>query len=294
MNKYTQIATMIVATLFSAPCIAQESASWLQGQQIPGLALAEKNADIATVVSQQLTNVRVKEGDSVRKGQLLATLEYTVVLAEYEAAKAIANDRSGVEVAMVDVQETQGKMQRMEGAFSSGATNSLEIQEARNNHTKALAILKQQQSLLKLAGKSAETAKAQVEAFMIRAPFDGVIVEQHYSVGNFVKSGEPVFSIVAPSVLRAELNLPLELFGKLQAGESIQLTAGAPVSQTIDARLKFVSPSIDSASQTFRCVFVIENDNQQLPAGFPVELGDQQLSEIAARSKGSTTPVVVE
>lgn len=291
MNKIIKLATLLIATLLASPAASQDDQPWLKEQQIPGLAMAAKTADVATVVSQQLTSIRVKEGDTVKKGQLLATLEYSLVLAEYEAAKAIANDRSGVEVAMIDVQETEGKMKRMEGAFSSGATNALEIEKARNEHTKALAILEQQKSLLMRAAKTAQTAKAQVEGFIIRAPFDGIVVEQHFSVGNFVKSGDPVFSVVAPAQLRAELNLPLSLFGKLQAGETIELTAGAPVSDLVEAQLKFVSPGIDSASQTFRCVFMIDNQDHQLPAGFPIQLGDEQLTEIGSRNSNESMVV---
>ena len=293
MNKIIILATVFVAILVT-PGVSQDEQPWLKEQQIPGLAMASKTADIATVVSQQLTSIRVKEGDTVTKGQLLATLEYSVVLAEYEAAKAIANDRSGVEVAMIDVQETKGKMQRMQGAFSSGATNALEIEKSRNEYTKALAILEQQKSLLVRAAKTAQTAKAQVEGFMIRAPFDGIVVEQHFSVGNFVRSGDPVFSVVAPAKLRAELNLPLSLFGKLKAGETIELTGGAPVSDLVEGQLKFVSPGIDSASQTFRCVFMIDNHDHRLPAGFPIQLGDEQLTEIATREVDPHETMVVK
>ena len=293
MNKIIILATVFVAILVT-PGVSQDEQPWLKEQQIPGLAMASKTADIATVVSQQLTSIRVKEGDTVTKGQLLATLESSVVLAEYEAAKAIANDRSGVEVAMIDVQETKGKMQRMQGAFSSGATNALEIEKSRNEYTKALAILEQQKSLLVRAAKTAQTAKAQVEGFMIRAPFDGIVVEQHFSVGNFVRSGDPVFSVVAPAKLRAELNLPLSLFGKLKAGETIELTGGAPVSDLVEGQLKFVSPGIDSASQTFRCVFMIDNHDHRLPAGFPIQLGDEQLTEIATREVDPHETMVVK
>jgi hypothetical protein len=36
--------------------------------------------------------------------------------------------------------------------------------------------------------------------------------------------------------------------------------------------LKFVDPIIDSGTQTFRCVFEIENSDRKMPAGFGVRL----------------------
>lgn len=290
MKTTTNLIAIIVLFIASDVTVAQNSMAWMEQQQIPGLALAEKTADVAAVVSQRLTEVHVEEGERVTKGQLLGTLEYAVVQAEYESAMAAAKDRSAVEIATIDVKEASEIVRRLETALARAASNQLEVRNARNNYTKAIAILNQQKSALLRASKAAETAKAQLEAYKIRAPFDGVVVERHVSIGNFVKGGDPIFSVVAPAKLKAELNLPLSLFGKLKQGEFIELSAGAPVSRSIQAKLQFVSPTIDSASQTFRCVFTINNSAGKLPAGFPVQLSGQQMSLLRDGAKPTANP----
>lgn len=252
--------------------------------QMPGLALAEQTADVSTVVSQRLVELHVKEGQRVKKGQLLATLEYTIMQAEYEAAKAIANDRSGIAVATVDVQETQSRLARFQRALSTGAGNQMELTIAENEYTKARSILEQQKSQLIRAQKAAETAHAKLESYRVRAPFDGMVTEQHVSVGNIVESGKPILTVVGPKRLRIELNLSLDLFGKMKKGEFYEMQAGAPVSGPVQAKLKFVSPMIDSASQSFRCVFEIDNSSFTLPAGFPIQLSPGQLAKLLPAS----------
>ncbi len=259
--------------------------------QLPGLALAEKTAEIAPVVNQQLVTVHVTEGQTVTKGQLMATLEYGVSRAEFEAAKAIADDRSGVNIAQIDVAQAQSRLERFQVALSTGAGNEMELNQAKDELKKALAILSQEESLLVRAKKTAETAAARVEGYIIRAPFAGIVTQQHVSVGNLVEAGMPVFSIVSANHLRVEMNLPLELFGKLEGGKTYEMTGGAPVSQHIKAKLKFVSPMIDSASQSFRCVFVIDNQDMALPAGFPIQLSDQQVTKLL-ESRNANSAVV--
>lgn len=248
-------------------------------RQITGLALAEQSAEIATTVSQRMIEVHVEEGQAVKKGELLATLEYTVARAEFEAANAIAKDESSVNVARIDAREKRDRVLKFQMAVQNGVGNKMELEIAQNEFNKAMALLKREKSRLVSAAKSAETAMARQEAYFIRAPFDGIVTEQHVHIGNMVKNGDVIFSIVAPSRLRAELNLPLELFGKLQQGETYEIEAGVPIQRTLQARLKFVSPTIDSASQTFRCIFEIDNRDNSLPAGFPIQLTQTQFQD---------------
>jgi len=249
-------------------------------RQLTGLAIAEKVADVSTTVSQRLIEIHVKEGDRVKRGQLLATLESSVSRAEFEAANAIATDTSNVNVALIDAREANFRFARFQQAYTSGASNQMELELAENELKKALARYKREKSNLVTAQKTAETAAARQEAYFIRTPFDGVVTEQHVQIGNLVNNGDTIFTVVAASKLRAELYLPIELFGKLQTGETYTMNAGAPVARDLDAKLKFISPTIDPASQTFRCVFEIDNSAAGLPAGFSVRLADPQVRNL--------------
>jgi len=103
--------------------------------QMPGLALAEQTANVSAVVSERLLEMHVKEGQRVRKGQLLATLNFAIQRAEFEAAKAIAEDTSGVKIAMVDVKEAESRLQRFRRALISGAGNQMELTNAENEYS---------------------------------------------------------------------------------------------------------------------------------------------------------------
>jgi len=278
--KYTAaLCLAFVANVAMAQSLETGSLGYEPVRQISGLALAEQTADISTTVSQRMNQVHVEEGQSVTKGQLLATLEYSVSMAEYEAAKTIAEDKSAVNVATIEAREARDRVFRFQRAIQNGASNQMELETANNAFNKAMARLKSEKSRLVSASKSAETALARQEAYFIRAPFDGIITEQHVHIGNMVQGGDVIFTIVAPNRLRAELNLPIDLFGQMQQGESYEMEAGQPVGKTLDARLKFASPAIDPASQTFRCVFEIENEDLQLPSGFSVRLTEPQIPD---------------
>ena len=72
--------------------------------------------------------------------------------------------------------------------------------------------------------------------------------------------------------LEAQLNLPVEMYGQLEMGRAYRFIARQPVNREIDGKLRLVIPLIDTASQTFRCIFTIDNRKERLPAGFTVYL----------------------
>ena len=277
--KMNSLKTITCSIVLGLACAVSANGQ-MELRQMPGLAMAAQTADVAAVVNQRLVTVHVAEGERVTKGQLLGTLEYTLGKAEYEAAKAIADDRSAMNIALIDAAEAESRLERFRSALESGASNEMELREAEGNYQRAQALVDRERSQMVRAQKAAETAAAQVNAYIIRAPFSGVVTEQHVSVGNMVETGHPIFSVVAADTLKIELNLPLQLFGSLKAGQEYEMSGGVPVSKVVTAKLKFVSPVIDSASQSFRAVFMIDNKKMGLPAGFPIQLSDEQVEKL--------------
>ena len=61
-------------------------------------------------------------------------------------------------------------------------------------------------------------------------------------------------------------------------GQAYPLRAEPPVDQTLIATLVAIDPVLDSGTQTFRCVFEIDNDQLSLPAGFLVYPSSEMIS----------------
>ena len=106
----------------------------------------------------------------------------------------------------------------------------------------------------------------------IRAPFDGTVISILSEAGAMLSETDRILGLAQLDPLEARLNLPVELFGQLTIGQRYTLLADEPINGELVGTLKTVSPIIDTASQTFLCVFTIENPEGRLPAGFTVYL----------------------
>ena len=271
-NFVRLVLAFIVGLLFCTATIGQESS-------LPGVVTATRTAELSTGVSQTLTQIKVRPGEFVKKGDLLAVLNPKIAQAEYAAAAAVANSSASTDLARIGVKEAKSRLERTLNALQRGAANDMEVAQAKDEYNKAVAALKITLDTLEQARQTAELSKQRLELYHIRAPFDGQVDRIYVRVGNFIAGDTPLISLVSSEELQVELHLPIERFGQLTVGNDYQLTAEAPLNRNVTARLQYVSPNVDAASGTFYCLFTIENVQRTLPAGFSVQLKNQSTED---------------
>ena len=123
-----------------------------------------------------------------------------------------------------------------------------------------------------LAEVNLRLEEQRLERYLIRAPFAGTIIDVIEEPGAMLTDTDSVLLLADIDTLEAQLNLPIELYGRLKVGERYILVADDPVNDDLTWRLKTINPVIDTASRTFRCVFSLDNAGAPLPAGFTVRL----------------------
>ncbi len=276
-NNQTQATTANRTVSHVQPTSAEDTAAGLNlpelDEQFHGVARPSQIVDLPPLVSGTIKELHVQEGQVVRKGQPLVTMDDRIPRARLLAATVEANLTGGLKRAQVQRKMAESRLKRIRNALSQGAGADFELEAAEGERDQSVAAVEQQEDILKAAEADRQLAEAQLAQYTIVAPFDGVITEIH------VKSGavDPSFNVITMAnfnALEVEMHVPSSMFGTLRSGQTLSLNAARPVSRNIDARIVSVSPIINSASETFRCLLRIDNSNIRLPAGFTVVLND--------------------
>lgn len=239
--------------------------------QLPAVVKPSMFVKLPSLTPGIIDTLNVKEGQSVRKGEVLVQLDARVAQARLAAAAVRANVTGALEVARVDRRRAEERLQRIQRVVSTGAGRSYELQEAQGVIDQATATIKQQQDQLDMAESERQLAEAQLSELQVVAPFDGIITRIHQKAGA-VDPSVVLIEMANLAELEVELNVPSRRFGQLQVGQTIQMNADIPISSIVSGQLLAVSPIIDSASDTFRCLVRINNQDGRLPAGFRVKL----------------------
>lgn len=132
------------------------------------------------------------------------------------------------------------------------------------------AQLQEADALLEAAKAELTRAKLDIEYMVIRAPFDGALQERHVEVGDFVKLGDPVATIVDERTLIVRASVA--------EYEAHFITKGGPGSanlatgQSVNGRIRYIAPVADEATRTFNVELEIDNTDGILRAGITAEL----------------------
>lgn len=254
-----------------------------------GVARPSRQADLPPLVRGTIQEVHVREGQLVRRGTPLITLDNRVPEARLAAATVKANLTGALRRAEVDLRMAERRRDRLREVVQRGAAAEFELEELTAGLEQAEAAVQQQHDILQAAEAERQLAAAQLDQYTVSAPFDGTITEIHQRSGA-VDPSVPLISMANVSVLEVEMHLPSTLYGSVQSGQQIDLRAGVPVTKVLPADVVSVSPVINSASNTFRCLLRLPNPAARYPAGFTVTLNSDPRPGSAPPAADSPEP----
>ena len=189
-KKTTQApAPLVDVFLINAP---QEEALTLQ---YAGKTISSQSVTIKARTNGILLKKHFNEGDFVKAGDLLYTLESDT----YEAA--LNQAKAAVASADVQLNKAQKEWERIKGLFESGASSAQERDTAYWNYEGAKASLQS-------AKASMQSAAITLERTSIKATISGMTGLKQIDVGSLVSDGTPLIDITQITPLHVEFSIP--------------------------------------------------------------------------------------
>lgn len=183
----------------------------------------------ANVGGLVLAEVKVNVGDTVKKGQVLATFSSQTVAAELEQSRARAAEAEATAI------EAEANAERAKKVADSGALSEQQLNQYLTAAQTARARAKAQ-----LAAERAQEVR--LSDTRVVAPDDGVISSRTATVGA-VPSGSELFRLIRQGRLEWRAEVPATQMGLLKPGMPVRLDAGSGINVT--GMLRMVSPSVD-------------------------------------------------
>lgn len=183
-----------------------------------------------------VAKVLAATGETVKKGQPLARLQGAAFL---EAQRAYQEAQAQAALAAEN-------RRRDETLFADGIISQARLSTSRASEREAAARLAERRQALRLAGL-AETSEADTfhDSVMLRAPFDGVVLEAMVQPGQRVDGQTPLFKLGRLAPLWLEMQASAEQAAHLSRGDAVLLPGCAK-----PARVTLVAPQMQMASQS--------------------------------------------
>jgi membrane fusion protein (multidrug efflux system) len=205
-----------------------------------GSLRANETVMLRSEVAGRIERIGFTDGARVRRGQVLVTLDGSIVAAEVEQSRA------ELALAQANFERTSELAQRnfVSASARDQSAANLKIQEAR-----------------------VRLAEARLSKFEIRAPFDGVTGLRNVSVGDFVKDGADLAVLEDLSTMKVDLRMPERYFGRIRPGIAVQLSVDSMPGKTFNATLRAIDAQIDANGRSLLARGTLSNPDGALRTG---------------------------
>ncbi|CAH9017986.1 efflux RND transporter periplasmic adaptor subunit [Candidatus Nitrosacidococcus sp. I8] len=239
-----------------------------------GYVVPQTKADIASKGTGQLEVLNVEEGDHIKKGDIIAQLENQDVLAAQAQAKAnIAVAKAGLLEAQAELENAQIELTRLVGLAKRKLATQSAYDAAEARYNTAKAAIQSAEATITATKAAYQAAKVAVEYTLIRAPFDGVILEKHADVGDVIVPLSPatqskgaVVSMADMSTLQIEADVSEANLMQVEIHQPCQIQFDAFPDKRIRGRVHMIVPTVDRSKATVLVkISFIDQDKRILP-----------------------------
>jgi len=226
-----------------------------------GNALAYNSARIVSASNDYLVDLQIREGQPVKKGDLIARFNDVEERAEIAELTASLTEQKRQLQRLKNLTQTQ-----------SSAQSLLDEQQAKVNAT--LARL--------------EALKARLSELELRAPFDGVLGLRQVSTGAYLNAGTELTTLDDISRVRVEFNVPERYLAEIQTQMPVRARNVAYANTDFTGTVTAVDPRVDPVTRSVKVHAVIENADFRLRPGMllnvRLQLAQAQVIQIAEKA----------
>lgn len=208
--------------------------------QAVGSLRSNESVMLRPEVSGRIATIGFRDGQPVKRGQLLVALDASLNQAE------VAQARAELDLAISNLKRTEDLARK--NFVSSSA------QEQAASNVEVLA------AKLKLA-------EARLAKMQIVAPFDGVAGIRSVSLGDYVREGTDLVNIEDIHALKVDFRLPERHFAQLKVGQTVEVVADALPGARYAGAIEAINPRIDASGRSLEVRARLTNTDGRLRPG---------------------------
>ena len=219
--------------------------------ELQGAIEAEDMVAASSETGGRLTSVKVKEGQYVKRGQLIATVDLEAInkqIAELEKSLELADE----------------VFQRQKSLWDQNIGSEIQYLQAKNNKERI--------------EKSLETINFQLTKGNVYAPKSGVIEMVVSKTGEMAMPGAPIVQILNTSSVKVAADVPEKFLRNVRKGEMMTVKVPALDMET-KGRVTMIGRQINPGNRTFKVEVALTNSNGLLK---PNLLASMLLNDFSA------------
>lgn len=249
----------------------------LESVTLPGATAAWNETTLYARVSGYVAKWKADIGDTVRAGQVLATIATPELDAELDAARAkLDADRAEVKVRESALEFARTTYERWRDS-PKGVVSDQERESKKADFESASAQLRAAGSRVSLDRAEVERLTALTRFKNVTAPFDGTVTERRIDVGNLVTAGStssttPLYRMAQDNPMRVFVDVPQGLVDAVTPGTPATVTLRRDATRKLSGKVARTARAVDPVARTLRVEVDLPNADGTIVSGLYVQV----------------------
>jgi len=207
--------------------------------QTMGKVVAERFADLSFETALPIERVLVRNGQHVRRGQVLAQLD------QFKLRHAVAQQQRAIEQAQLQMEQAHLQMQDVIIAQGYDPDKAAQVPASVMHNADVKSGYALSKSQLASAKTQLAAAQHELRSGVLTAPFDGVVANVAVQAHQLAQAGQPVCRVIASGGMAVEFRVMEADLSRYKVGTPVRIIPVADKSQHYDATVSEINPIVD-------------------------------------------------
>ena len=236
--------------------------------QVVGNLVGNATVQVVPKVGGRLASVRVRIGDTVSQGQVIASIEDQEIREQVRQAEAAFEvSKATIRQRQADLKFAQTNLDRAKSLFDRQLVPRQTLDDADARFQAAQAQVELAQAQNQQSSARLEELRLTLGNTIIRSPVTGFVGQRFLDVGGFASTNQPVFSVVDIRLVRLVANLVERDVKRVQMGTPAVVEVDAFPGEKFNGRVGRVAPVFDPQTRTAQMEIEVPNPTGRLKPG---------------------------
>lgn len=201
--------------------------------EVQASVISDDQVYVSSEIGGRLLSVQVKEGQYVKRGQLVARVDL----------QSLQDQKSELETSMSLTKDIYDRQKRL---WDQNIGSEIQYLQAKNNFDRFQ--------------KTMATLNTQLGKANIYSPISGVVDKEFLKAGEIAAPGAPIVQMFNPNKLKIKADIPETYLGKVKKGDKVEVSIPA-LSHKMTKSVTLLGRTIDPSNRTFKVEVASDSKN---------------------------------
>ena len=239
-----------------------------------GTVNAVTTVQVGTQVSGTIQKLFVDFNSPVKKGQLLAQIDPSILEAQVGQARAnLLSARANLEKSQVMLRDTKTTLERNKTLYAKNFIAKSDLDTSETNYLSAIAQIKVAEAQVQQAQAALDSSAINLKYTKILSPVNGTVISRNIDIGQTVAASfqTPTLFTIAQDLTKMQIDTSVDEadIGNVKAGQKAVFTVDAYPESPFTGKVSVVrnAPITVSNVVTYNAVIVVDNTGLKLKPG---------------------------